>query len=333
MPCYARTRNASLAVSAVVALLGLTGCGAKSTSGPTSSSETTTTTTSTLPGTGKPPVTIGDKNFTEQFILGELYSQALTAQGFSVVLNQNIGPTEVTMQALQSGRLDMYPEYLAVGWQPSAAPWNGTTTGYQQLFTSERTAYRAAQRYARALGLELLAPTPFSDTGAVAVTFNYSVQNNISKIGDLRPLSSTLTFGGPPQFEQSPDGLPAIEQVYGVVPAAYKSLGVGLQYQALDQGVVQAADVNTTDGQLVSGNYSPLADPRHVFGWGNAAPVVPIKVLQAEGPAFSATINRVSSLLTTPVMRQLNAAVDLSGEDPQLVAQQFLAAHGMLPAG
>jgi osmoprotectant transport system substrate-binding protein len=274
-------------------------------------------------------VTIGDKNFTEQFILGELYQQALTAQGYSVVLDQNIGPTEVAMRALQSGRLDMYPEYLDVGWQSSPAPWNAPTGG-RRHFTSESIAYDAAQRYARALGLELLAPTPFSDTGAVAVTFNYSVQNDLSRIGDLRAVSGMLTFGGPPQFQQSPDGLPALGQAYGVVPAAYKPLGVGGQYQALDQGTVQAADVNTTDGQLVTGNYTLLADPRHVFGWGNAAPVVPIKVLEAEGPAFSATIDRVSSLLTTPVMRQLNAAVDVSGVDPMVVAQQFLASHGLL---
>jgi osmoprotectant transport system substrate-binding protein len=331
MSCLTRTRNAPLALAAALAVLGLAGCGAKSAGG-TSSQTPTSSTTSTLPGTGKPPVTIGDKNFTEQFILGELYSLALTAQGYSVILNQNIGPTEVTMRELQTGRLDMYPEYLDVGWQSSGAPWAGTAPGAQQHFPSERSAYHAAQRYANSLGLELLAPTPFSDTSAVAVSFNYSVQNGLSRIGDLLALSSTLTFGGPPQFQQSPDGLPAIQRIYGVVPAAYKSLGIGLQYQALDQGTVQAADVNTTDGQLVSGNYTLLADPRHVFGWGNAAPVVPIKVLQAEGPVFAATINRVSSLLTVSVMRQLNAAVDVSGQDPKLVAQQFLASHGLLPA-
>jgi osmoprotectant transport system substrate-binding protein len=331
MSCPTRTRNAPLALAAALAVLGLTGCGAKSADGSPSSSQTpSSSTTSTLPGTGKPPVTIGDKNFTEQFILGELYSLALTAQGYSVILNQNIGPTEVTMRALQSGRLDMYPEYLDVGWQSSGAPWNATGLGGQQHFSSERSAYGAAQKYAHALGLELLAPTPFSDTSAVAVSFNYSAQNGLSRIGDLRALSATLTFGGPAQFQQSLDGLPAIERAYGVVPTAYKSLGVGGQYQALDQGAVQAADVNTTDGQLVSGNYTLLADPRHVFGWGNAAPVVATKVLQAEGPAFSSTINRVSSLLTTSVMRQLNAAVDVSGQDPKMVAQQFLASHGLL---
>jgi osmoprotectant transport system substrate-binding protein len=95
---------------------------------------------------------------------------------------------------------------------------------------------------------------------------------------------------------------------------------------------VQAADVNTTDGQLITGNYALLGDPLHVFGWGNVVPVVPIRVLQAEGPAFAATINKVTALLSTAVMRQLNAAVDVSGETPTVVAQQFLIAHGLLPA-
>jgi osmoprotectant transport system substrate-binding protein len=313
-------------------VLALAGCGASSAGQASSTNQPpSSTTTSALPGTGKPAVTIGDKNFTEQFILGELYAQALTAQGYSVALDKNIGPTEVTMRALQSGRLDMYPEYLDVGWQSSPAPWSAGAAAGQQRASSERGAYQAAQGYVHALGLQLLAPTPFSDTSAVAVTFNYSAQNDLSQIGDLSAPSTAITFGGPPQFQQSPDGLPALGQAYGVMPAAYKSLGVGGQYQALDQGAVQAADVNTTDGQLVSGNYALLSDPRHVFGWGNVAPVVPVKVLQAEGPAFAATIDKVSSLLTTAVMRQLNAAVDVSGQDPKVVAQQFLASHGLLP--
>jgi osmoprotectant transport system substrate-binding protein len=91
--------------------------------------------------------------------------------------------------------------------------------------------------------------------------------------------------------------------------------------------------VNTTDGQLTTGNYVLLKDPLKVLGWGNVVPVVSAQVLQAEGPAFAATINRVSGLLTLQAIRQLNAAVDLSGEDPVAVARQFLAAHGLAPAG
>ncbi len=277
-----------------------------------------------LPGTGRPQVTIGDKNFTEQFLLGDLYSQALMAEGFAVVLNPNIGPTEVTMQALQSGQLDMYPEYLAT--------WNTTIAGNSQSFTNSGSALRAAREYATARGLTLLHPTPFSDTNAIGVTRSYAIENGLQTIADLRRIAPAVTLGAPPQFQQSPNGLPAVEQAYGFVPGAFKALGVGDQYQALSQGTIEAAAVNTTDGQLAGRTYRLLADPAGVFGWGNVVPVVSKKVLAAEGPGFVATVNSVSALLTTRVMRRLNAAVDIYHQDPAAVAKQFLQAHGLGPA-
>jgi osmoprotectant transport system substrate-binding protein len=243
-----------------------------------------------------------------------------------VVVNQNIGPTEVTIQALQTGRLSLYPEYIDT--------WNSSVARLKESFGSPGAAYRAGRRWARRYGFDLLHPTPFGDTNAIAVTFNYAVHNGLETIGDLAKVATTLTLGGPPQFQQqAPAGLTALEQAYGFAPANFQPLAIGTQYQALDQGKVQAADVTSTDGQLITGNYALLGDPDHVFGWGNVVPVVPLKVLQAEGPAFAATINKVSALLSTPVIRQLNAAVDVSGETPQVVAQQFLIAHGLVPAG
>ena len=309
---------------AVAALgLGIGGCGsAGKTQAPVSGTASAKTTA--LPGTGRPTVTIGDKNFTEQFLLGQLYKQALQANGFSVNLNPNIGPTEVTMQALTSGRLDMYPEYLST--------WNQAIAGYHHGFRNQYAAYQAAQRYALGHGMELLNPTPFSDTSAIAVGFNYGADNGLNTLADLRKVASTMTLGAPPQFQQDPHGLPAIEQVYGFIPAAFKPLDVGAQYQALDQGAVQAADISTTDGELISGNYTVLKDPKNVFGWGNVVPVVAARVADAEGPAFAATINKVDALLTTDVIRQLNAAVDTSHQSPAKVAEEFLLAHGLVPA-
>ncbi len=327
MPVSRRNAAASLTAWALAlgALLALTACGTTKYDATTLSSATSTSTsTPALPGTGKPPVTIGDKNFTEQFLLGELYRQALSAQGFTVLLNRNIGPTEVTLQALQSGRLDMYPEYLDI--------WNNSIAGYKHAFATAGGAYRAGQRYALIHGLELLAPSAFSDTDAIGVTRTYATENQLMTLDDLRRVAPALTLGAPPQFQQSPNELPALEQAYGFVPAAFKALDVGAQYQALDQGSVQAADVNTTDGQLAGPGYKLLQDPRRVFGWGNVVPVVSAKVLVSEGPAFAATIDRVNSLLSTSVMRRLNAAVDISHQDPVVVAKQFLLAHGLIPA-
>ncbi len=105
---------------------------------------------------------------------------------------------------------------------------------------------------------------------------------------------------------------------------------VGAQYGALNTGAAQAAYVNSTDAQLASGDYRLLADHRRIFGWGNVVPVVSAKALAAQGPAFAETIERVDRMLTTPVMRQLNAAVDLAHQSPAAAAKQFLQTHGLL---
>jgi osmoprotectant transport system substrate-binding protein len=289
----------------------------------TTTTTVTTTETVTLPGEGRPPVTIGDENTPEQFILGQLYFQALKAEGFQVSLNQSIGPTQVIMQALATGQLAMYPEYLD--------NWDSEVASITRPFHSRSDAYLAGQEYALAQGLRLLDPTPFSDTEAIAVSFDYAVENQLQSIADLGSVAPQMTLGGPPQFQQATNGMPEIENVYGVTPAAFKPLEIGAQYQALDQGTVQAAVVNTTDPQLLSGNYPLLSDPMDMFGWGNVVPVASAKALAAEGPLFEATINRVSALLTLPAMRELNADVEVDNQDPALVAQQFLQSAGLLP--
>ena len=295
-----------------------------STTSTTSSTTASNTATAPLPGADKPPVTIGDKNYTEQFVIGELYRQALQAEGFNVQLNQNIGPTDVTLQALEGGSLAMYPEYLNV--------FDSAVAKYHHGFRTRLGAYRAAQRYAFRHGLELLSPTPFSDTNAIGVTVGYAHANHLRSLGDLSKVQNSLTLGGPPTLEQTDPRLSQIEQLYGFTPHGFQPLAVGAEYGALNDGTVQAAEVQTTDGQLASGDYRLLSDSGNAFGWGNVVPVVSARTINAEGPVFAATIDNVNSQLTTRVIRRLNQAVDVSGQDPTTVAHQFLETHGLIPA-
>lgn len=307
------------AAAALALGVGVCGCGG---SGPATTTAASTEASPTP--AGRPPIVIGDKNiFPEQFVLGDLYEEALAAQGYRVSLNRNIGPPEVALQALETGTLSMYPEYVGV--------WDAGIAGYRRSFSSARDAYRAGQRFAAAHRLRLLNQTPFSDTGGIGVTLTYGVNHELTTIGDLRKVAATVVIGGPPEFQTDPGGLAGIEQSYGFAPAAFKSITVGDQYHELDKGTIQAADVNTTDAQLGTGGYLLLEDPSHVFGWGNVVPVVPEQVIAAEGPTFAATIDAVSAVLTTPVMRQLNAEVLLSHEDPKVVAMKFLEAHKLVP--
>jgi osmoprotectant transport system substrate-binding protein len=290
-----------------------------------SATSAVTTTAAALPGTGRPAVTIGDKNYTEQFILGQLYLQALEHQGFQVNITQNIGPPAVVRQALDNGSLAMYPEYLD--------DFDQTIARLHRGFHTERSAARAAQSWAHRHGLRLLAPTPFSDTTGIGVTDAYASAHRLRTIGGLSRVEATLVVGGAAPFATTRVGLPALSDVYGVTPESFRAIAVGSQYGDLDTDTIQAAFVNTTDGQLASGDYRVLGDPRRVFGFGNVVPVVSARVLAMEGPAFAQTIDRVDRTLTLSTMRALNNAADsttATGATPTSVATQYLQTHGLL---
>ena len=342
-----RSRPIPLLAAGVALAVALGGCGAgtrastapgsrtRSQSSPTTittpagstttNGSVTTTATAALPGTGRPVVTIGDKNYTEQFVLGQLYLQALKAQGFRVNITQNIGPPAVVRNSLGNGSLAMYPEYLDDFDQSIARLHRG--------FHTARAAERAGESWARRHGLRLLVATPFSDTTAVAVTDAYAAAHRLRTIHGLSQVAATLVIGGAAPFATTRVGLPALSSVYGVTPAMFRPIAVGSQYTDLDENTIQAAFVNTTDGQLASGDYRVLGDPRRVFGFGNVVPVASARMLATEGPAFAQTIDRVDRTLTLTAIRQLNNAADATsatGETPASIALQFLQTHGLL---
>ena len=282
-----------------------------------------TTVTQELPGADRPQIALGDKNTPEEFLLGELYDQALSAEGYSVTLTRNIGPTSVYMDALSQGALNLVPEYLNV--------WMTDIAGSKIVFPSLHSALLSGQSYAESHAMVLLHPTPFSDTQGIAVTTPFAQAHHLRSLQDLRKVATTLTLGVPVEFQQSPSGLPALEQAYGFQPAHTQPIDIGDQYKALTAGTVQAAYVNTTDGELSTPDYTLLRDPRHILGYGNVVPVATKTVLDQEGPAFVAIIDRVSALLTTPVIRGLNAELEVAGQTPTGLAREFLIAHGMVP--
>ncbi len=319
-----RTSRLTGALIAIALAVTLAACGSskKSSSSTTAAGSATSTASAAAsgPGTGKPAVTIGDKNFTEEYILGDLYQQALAAKGYRVTLKGNIGTSEITWKALTSGQIDMYPEYTGTLLSAIA--------GHTKLPTSAQQTYALAKAYAAAHGLTLLDQTPFYDSDALAVTKAFATKHGVATITDLKKLGPSLKLGGAPEFRTRYTGLVGLRQVYGLNPT-FVPLAIGITYKAIDTGQVDAFDAFTTDAQLTSGKYVLLTDPKRVFGFQNVAPVVKKSVLAAEGPAFAETINKVSSLLTLPAVLKMNAAVALDQQAPATVAHQFLAANGL----
>jgi len=274
------------------------------------------------PGKGKPQITMGDKNFTEQYILGELYAQALRAKGYTVSLKANIGSSEIVDKALTSGKLDMYPEYTGTILSELA---------HQSKRPSDAdAAYNAAKKFEEGRGFTLLAKTPFFDSDALAVKPAYATKYGLKTVADLKKASGKVRLGAPPEFRTRFAGLVGLKQEYGLSNIDLKPLSIGLQYKALDTGRVDAADVFTTDGALQRGSYVVLKDPKFIFGFQNVAPVVSQKLVDEQGPEFADTLNAVSAKLTTEAIQRMNAAVDIDKQKPAAVAKAFLAANQLV---
>jgi osmoprotectant transport system substrate-binding protein len=313
----------------IVLAVALTACGSSSSSSSSSAAASTpaastaastTPAASSGPGVGKPAVTIGDKSFAEENILGALYSQALAAKGYKVTLKDNLGSTEIAYKALTSGQVEMYPEYTGTLLSAVAEQTKNPA--------SAKAAYEEAKAYVQKDGLTLLNYTPFYDSDALATLPSYASQHSLSSIADLKPLGKAVKLGGAPEFATRFEGLLGLKQEYGVSPT-FKPIAIELSYKALESGQVDVQDVFTTDGQLLGGKFKLLADPKHVFGFQNVAPVVRKSVLAAEGPAFEQTLNQVSALLTIPAIQQMNAAVSIDKQSAAVVAAKFLKANGL----
>jgi osmoprotectant transport system substrate-binding protein len=308
-----RLRAVGLAVLATVAV-GLAACGGGDT--------VATTTTATAPPPSEAPVRIGTKDFTEEYVLGELYSQALEARGFDVELKRSVGSSEIIHQALGNGVLDMYPEYIGVLLSEVA---NVTMRP-----SSPAAAYRLAKQFEEKRGFTLLAQTPFSDSNALAVKPAFAKRTGVSSIENLKRLSPKPRIGAPKEFKTRFEGLVGLKRVYRIRKPRYIVLDPDQRYSWLNAGRVDVTLVFTTERQLSTGRYRVLDDPRRLFGSGRVAPVISRKALQTHGPRFRATVDAVSAKLTTDAMRTMDAAVDIDKREPHDVAADFLRAQGLL---
>jgi osmoprotectant transport system substrate-binding protein len=275
----------------------------------------------TARGDAPAPLRIGTKNFAEQFLLGELYKQALEAKGVPVELKENIGSSEIIHQALTDGALDMYPEYVGVLLSEVA--------NVRKRPASPTAAYKAAQAFEQKNGFTLLGMTPFSDANALAVTPAYARRFHVRSIGDLAKVPGRIRIGAPPEFRTRFEGLVGLQQRYGLRDATATPMAIGAQYRALDAGRVDVATVFTTDGQLAGGRYVILDDPRGVFGTQHVAPIISRRALRTHGPRVQAVLDAVSKRLSAGAMRRMNAAVQLQGRASADVADEFLRSEGL----
>lgn len=267
-------------------------------------------------------LSIGSKDFTEQLILGELYAQTLENQGLPVQRKFNLGGTPVAHAALTAGEIDLYPEYtgtalLTVLKEPA-------DTDPDRVYNTVKTAYE------RQFQLTWLAPAPFNNTQALALTAARAQTLGLQTLSDFATQAPNLVLIGPPEFAVREDGLPGLQAAYGDFSLQnYIAVDPGLRYQGLLAGEADVAVAFGTDGEISAHNLVVLEDDLQFFPPYQVAPVVRQDTL-ARVPQLASILDRLGPLLTDDVMRQLNHEVSGNQREPEAVAAEFLQQSGIL---
>jgi osmoprotectant transport system substrate-binding protein len=266
----------------------------------------------------RPTVRLGTKNFTEVFVLGQLYKQALEAKGFKVKYTENIGSSELIDKALTSGKLNMYPEYTGIIVQDLA---------HKKAPRTSQATYLAAKKFEQGRGFTLLNKTPFNDTDGFGLLTSTAKKWGVKTIADVKKVKSTIKFGGMPECRTRITCLVGLQRVYGLTNLDFVPLSGISTYTALDQGTVDAGDIFTTDPPLLGSKYTVLKDTKHIYPWDNVAPVVSKALVKQGGSRFAKTVNAVSAKLTVKAMIAMNKAVGIDKKSAAAVASAFLKAN------
>ncbi len=279
-------------------------------------------------GGGGPTITVGSKDFTEQFILGSMYAQALDANGFNGVAKLNLGSEQIADKALQNGQIDLYPEYTGTALV-ATVDYKGDPA---DLNTPKETYEAAKKGYAeRSPADTMLKPAPFNNTYGIFVRKSVAEEEGLTNMDELAKASKGLTFISYSQFQNRADGYPNVKKNYPAFD--FKEIKIvnelGLRYSGLESGDGDVGVGFTTDGQLTSDQLVVMKDPKSIWPFYYPAPVVRSDVLK-KYPKIKGILNEVSASLSVETMRELNGQVDLEQEDPEDVAKAYLEEEGII---
>lgn len=259
--------------------------------------------------------TVGSKNFTEQWILGEMAAQQLERKlHITVDRKLNLGGTMLTQEALVGGQIDIYPEYTGTALE--------SILKERPKGTRSDVYIRVKDEYLRRYNLIWLPPLGFNDTFAMVVRARDSRALSAPDLSAAAIRSWRLGVGY--EFLTRPDGLQKIDQVYPMKwSGTPKTMDLGLLYQALKQNQIDMAAGNSTDAQLTEDKYVALADDKHAFPPYDACFVVRRETLDSL-PGAREALTMLSGQISEEEMRQLNRAVDVDHRPLVEVVRNFL---------
>lgn len=262
-------------------------------------------------------VKVGSKNFTESFVIAEIYAQALEGAGLRVQRLFNLGSTQIAMAAMQRGSVDLYPEYTGTAL---------IDVLHLPPMSDARAAYETVSRlFKERYGIVWLAPSPMNDSQGLATTRALAASRRMYTLSDASAAAPALRFATIQEFLARPDGLPGLQRFYGGFRfREIRTYDIALKYEALLDGKADVASAFTTDGAIATDALVILRDDRRFWSAYNVAPVARAAALAAR-PQIARVLDGLSPAITDRAAREMNAAVENRHEDPADVAAAFLA--------
>lgn len=272
---------------------------------------------------------VGSKDFTEQLVLGKIAVILLRAAGADSQDLTNIPGSSSARQAMIENQVQMQWEYTGTAWI--------AYLGETKPIPDEKEQYEAVRdRDAEENDLVWLEPAPMNNTYGFAAPTETLKKLGITKLSELSKVpKSELSFCVESEFNSRDDGFDPMLKTYGLAKGRdfpnnnVKILGTGAIYSATDKGTCTFGEVFTTDGRIKALDLTVLEDDKAFFPKYNVAPVLTQEVID-DHPAVKDLFAPVVAKLTDDVLIDLNAKVDVDGEDPAEVAFEWLKDEGFV---
>ncbi|MFE2145721.1 ABC transporter substrate-binding protein [Streptomyces sp. NPDC059456] len=281
-------------------------------------------------GSGKGKIVIGAAGFTESSVLAELYAQVLADAGHSTSIT-TVNNRELYEPSLEKGEIDVVPEYAATLAEFLNAKVNGPKAPEEKPVASSDVAATVAalDRLAGPLGLKALPAGPAVDQNAFAVSKEFAQKNNLKTLSDLGASGLKVKIAAGDECAVRPFCAPGLKKTYGIDVSGVDPKGVGTPQakQAVKDGVDQLVLTTTTDATLDSFGLVLLEDDKKLQNADNVLPVVNAK--DAGSPEIAAALDKLTKVLTTTDLVELNQQVDAKREKPADVARAYLKAKGL----
>ncbi len=265
-------------------------------------------------GSNDETIQVGSKDFTESLLVSEIYALALEDNEYEVERIQSIA-SSVIPQSLESGEIDLYPEYTGTSL---------ITIFNLPLQTDPDAVAETIREEYEAIGLTTLDYAPANNAQGIAIRTDVAEELGIATISDFQTNAGEIRFASQGEFDLREDGLVGLAEVYGEFNFADSTVyDNSLKYQILRSDEADATPAYTTDGQLVNTDeFLVLEDDKNFWPPYNLVPVINQEVLEAN-PDIADILNAINADLTTEQVIELNAAVDIDGREYEEVAAEY----------